>query len=63
MLVVGYKHNADFAQAAHAIKKHTSLDATSVRNIIEQIKNGRGVDLPNDFCLREDLEDLNFLIT
>lgn len=63
MIVVGYKHSANFSEAARVIKKHTNMDAVAVRNMIEQIKNGTGVTLPNDFCLREDLEDLNFLIS
>jgi hypothetical protein len=63
MIIVGYKNRANFSEAARVIKKHTNLDAVAVKNMIEQIKNGNGVSLPNDFCLREDLEDLHFLIS
>lgn len=63
MLVVGYKTGANFNEAARVIKKHTNMDAQSVNRVISQIKEGQGVTLPNDFVLREDLEDLNFLIT
>ena len=62
MIVVGYKSNADFNQAARAIKKHTNMDAQSVGQAVNKIREGQGVNLPDDFCLREDLEDLNFLI-
>lgn len=62
MLVVGYKTGANFNEAARVIRKHTNMDTSSAQKIIVQIKEGQGVTLPNDFCLREDLEDLNFLI-
>ena len=30
--------------------------------MLEHIREGQGVKLPDDFVLREDLEDLNFLV-
>jgi transcription elongation factor GreA-like protein len=63
MLVVGYKTNANFAEAARVIKKHTNMETKDVQKVVSQIKEGQGVKLPNDFVLREDLEDLDFLIT
>ena len=63
MLVVGYKTGANFNEAVRVIRKHTNMDAQSANRVISQIKQGQGVTLPNDFVLREDLEDLNFLIT
>ena len=62
MLVIGYKTNANFELAQLAIKKHTSFSTTDVKQILEHIKEGKGVRLPDDFVLREDLEDFNFLI-
>ena len=62
MIVVGYKANADFVKAGTAIRKHTNMDAQTVRSLVSQIQEGRGVTLPDDFVLREDLEDLNFLV-
>lgn len=62
MIVVGYRSNANFNEAAKVIKKHTNMDMQSVSKTVARIKEGQGVNLPDDFCLREDLEDLNFLI-
>jgi hypothetical protein len=62
MIVLGYKSNADFAQAGSVIRKHTNMDAKTVGSLISRIQAGEGVRLPDDFVLREDLEDLNFLV-
>lgn len=63
MIVLGYKAGVNFTEAARVLKKHTNMDANSVKKTIDSIKNGQGVTLPDDFVLREDLEDLNFLIS
>jgi transcription elongation factor GreA-like protein len=62
MIVLGYRSNANFNEAVRVIKKHTNMDSQSINQVVSQIKKGQGVNLPDDFCLREDLEDLNFLI-
>ena len=61
-MVIGYKPNANFIEAQNVIKKHTTLSLGDVKQIVEHIREGNGVKLPDDFVLREDLEDLNFLL-
>lgn len=62
MIVIGYKPNANFLAAQQVIKKHTSFSGNDVKQIVEHIREGKGVKLPDDFVLREDLEELNFLV-
>jgi len=63
MIVLGYKSNARFDEAALALVKHTRMDKQAVKKVIADIKEGKGVTLPDDFVLREDLTDLNFLLS
>jgi hypothetical protein len=62
MVVIGYKANANFLQASNVIRKHTNMDAKTAGLLVSRIREGEGVNLPDDFVLREDLEDLNFLV-
>lgn len=62
MMVIGYKPNANFVAAQQIIKKHTNFSSNDAKQLVEHIRNGNGVKLPDDFVLREDLEDLNFLL-
>lgn len=62
MIVLGYKTGANFIEAQNVIKKHTQFSTSDVKQIVEHIKEGNAVKLPDDFVLREDLEDLNFLV-
>jgi hypothetical protein len=62
MIVVGYRANADFAEAQIAIRKHTGSSHSEAKKIVENVRSGKGVKLPDDFVLRADLEDLNFLV-
>jgi hypothetical protein len=62
MIVVGYKAGANFVEVASVLKKHTNMDSTTVRQVVSDIKEGKGVKLPDDFVLREDLEDLMLLV-
>tara|TARA_B100000035_G_scaffold155659_1_gene132574 strand:- start:392 stop:583 length:192 start_codon:yes stop_codon:yes gene_type:complete len=62
MMVIGYKPNANFIEATNVIKKHTNFSISDVKQIVEHIREGNGVKLPDDFVLREDLEDLNFTL-
>jgi len=63
MVVLGYRSGANFAKAPAVIVKHTSMNITEARKICKKIEDGEGVTLPDDFVLREDLEDLDFLIS
>jgi hypothetical protein len=62
MIILGYKANANFDEAGRAIVKHTSMDKQRVKKVIADIRDGKGVTLPDDFVLREDLIDLNFIV-
>lgn len=62
MIVTGYKTSANFYEAQLVIQKHTDLSASDVKTIMKNIQQGTAVKLPDDFVLREDLEDLHFLL-
>lgn len=62
MIVIGYKPNANFVEAQNVLKKHTAFNISDIKQLLEHIREGQGVNLPDDFVLREDLEDLNFLL-
>lgn len=62
MMVIGYKPNANFVEATNVINKHTNFSIGDIKQMVEHIKEGNGVKLPDDFVLREDLEDLNFTL-
>ena len=61
-MVIGYKPNANFVEATNVINKHTNFSIGDIKQMVEHIKEGNGVKLPDDFVLREDLEDLNFTL-
>lgn len=62
MIVLGYKAGANFVEVGRVIKKHTNMDAATLKKVVADIQEGKGVTLPDDFVLREDLEDLNLLV-
>ena len=63
MIVMGYRSGANFNKATNAIAKHTNMSLSEAKKLCQKIEKGEGVNLPDDFVLREDLEDLNFLIS
>lgn len=63
MIVLGYRAGANFNKATSAIAKHTNISLAEAKKLTQKIENGEGVTLPDDFVLREDLEELNFLLT
>ena len=63
MLVIGYKTGADFNSAAKVIIKHMSISLQEASKLCDRIKKGESVSLPNDFVLRDDLKELQFLIS
>lgn len=62
MIVLGYRAGANFAEVGQVLRKHTNMDAQTIKQVIQDIQEGKGVNLPDDFVLREDLEDLKFLV-
>lgn len=63
MMVLGYRAGANFNKATNAIAKHTNMSLIEAKALCKKIENGEGVKLPDDFVLREDLEELNFLLS
>lgn len=62
MLIIGCKHRANSISAINAVKKHTGKSLLESKRLIESVMEGKTVELPDDFVLREDLEDANFLV-
>lgn len=62
MTIIGWKSGADSQKAIQAINKHTGLSLVESKSLINTILNGDPVVLPDDFILREDLEDCKFII-
>lgn len=63
MLIVGYKSTADFNEGTKSVLKHTDFTANQTKKLLKDLKEtGLGVALPDDFVLREELEDLGFIL-
>jgi uncharacterized protein YfdQ (DUF2303 family) len=62
MIVLGYRSGTNFIEVGRVLSKHTNMDAQKVKRIVSDIKEGKGVNLPDDFVLREDLEELNLFL-
>lgn len=62
MIVTGYRTTTDFFQAQLVLQKHTEFASSDIKTMIANIKEGKAVKLPDDFVLREDLEELDFLV-
>jgi hypothetical protein len=62
MNITGYRHGADLLEAAKAIHKHTEVNLQKAKTMINDVTDGKIVSLPNDFVLREDLEDAGFTV-
>ena len=62
MLVLGYKAGANFINAPKVIQKHTGKSLAEATKLCNNLKSGNMFTLPDDFVLREDLEDLKFIV-
>lgn len=63
MLVIGYRRGADFVKAKSAIAKHTTLKSNDITTFLKALENeGQVFSLPDDFVLRDDLTDIDFII-
>lgn len=62
MIVTGYKHVVDATNAIKAIHKHVEPNLQKSKSIIDDVLEGKVISLPDDFVLREDLEDAGFII-
>lgn len=62
MYIIGWRSGANTIHAVQAVKRHTNLSLVEAKRLIEDAVEGKSVTLPDDFVLREDLEDLGFKI-
>ena len=60
MIIVGWRAGANTVDAIQSVKKHTGMSLKESKTLIETALEGKAVKLPDDFVLREDLEDLGF---
>ena len=62
MYIAGWRSSANTQDAILAVKRHTNLSLAESKRLIESAVEGKVVALPDDFVLREDLEDLGFKV-
>lgn len=62
MIIAGWKKGVNTVDAVQAVKKHTGMSMRESKQLIETALEGQAVKLPDDFVLREDLEDSGFSI-
>lgn len=62
MTIIGWRKGVNEAAAIAALRKHTGKSLSESKKIIDSAIQGQSIVLPNDFVLREDLEDCNFII-
>jgi hypothetical protein len=60
MYITGWRSGANTNDAVQAVKRHTNMSLLDCKRLIEDAIEGKAVVLPDDFVLREDLEDLGF---
>lgn len=63
MYITGYRAGVKTIDAISAVKKHTGKSLLESKQLIEAAIEGKAVELPDDFVLREDLEDLGFRLS
>lgn len=62
MIIEGCKSGPKVADAIKAINKHTNISMKEATEIINNVLSGRVIQVPDDFVLREDLEDARFIV-
>jgi hypothetical protein len=62
MIITGYRHGAKATDAVKAIHKHTEQSLHKSKSIVDEALEGKAMRLPDDFVLREDLEDAGFIV-
>lgn len=63
MYITGYRAGVKTIDAVIAVKKHTGKSMIESKRLIEAAIEGKAVQLPDDFVLREDLEELGFRLS
>ena len=62
MIISGWKSGAKSIDAIRAVKTHTGMSLAESKKLIETALEGKVVNLPDDFVLKEDLEDFGFKV-
>lgn len=62
MTIIGYKKGANSLNAILSVRKHTGLSLSESKRVIEEVLEGKIVQLDEDFVLREELTDLKFIV-
>lgn len=62
MTIIGWRQGANSVNAIRAVAKHTGKPLLESKQLIESALEGNAVVLPDDFILREDLEECNFIL-
>jgi hypothetical protein len=62
MTIIGYRKGANSLEAINAVKRHTGRSLLDSKRLIEAVLAGGSVKLDEDFVLREELTDLNFIV-
>ena len=60
MYIIGWRKGAKTISAIDAVRKHTGKSLSEAKRLIDDALEGKPVQLPDDFVLREDLEDFGF---
>lgn len=62
MIVTGWRTDVNVLNAIQTLHAHSNLSLKESRQAVDDILKGKPMVLPDDFVLREELEDLNFII-
>jgi len=62
MVITGWRAGVRTIDAVQAVHKHTDFGLRDSKILIETALSGKSVKLPDDFVLREDLEDCGFTV-
>ena len=62
MIISGWRPGANTINAVQAVRKHTNLSLLESKHLIEDVLDGKPRTLPDDLVLREELEDLKFIL-
>jgi ribosomal protein L7/L12 len=62
MTIIGYRKGAKSIDAILSVKKHTGRSLLESKQLIESVLKGQAVQLDEDFVLREELSQLNFIL-
>jgi hypothetical protein len=62
MTIIGWKAGVNSQKAIQSINKNTTFTLLEAKKLVEKAINGEPVVLPDDFVLREELEEYRFIV-